>query len=390
MRSVRRILRCLVRRLGPYSVMGLAVLYPCVVHAQDDLELRRVFEQILQDPGNPGLNLRYARLATERGEVRKALAAYERILAQDPSNEEAKAGIRRIQRELEPSITRVTLLLGGQYESNPRHVPGSGSNLHDGTLYGRLQAYDERRLGPFRWRSEGDVYANWHTKFHDIDFGTAGARGGPVFELGEGLRLYSFVGGSYAWLTRRTFYTEATAGATLEIESNSLLKSVSARWGYQFVGPHFSTRDATFVEVSPRFVAGGLVFERSLGVVTPYWRYNGVFGIGPPGVDPRNEPFPARSHQLGIRADYFVPLFGNVTLGIGGLYEYRHFFETVSDQSKNRRDHLVSPSAQIIVAGLAGGKADLVFSYSFEHRSSNDRLQLYDNHTAGAKVLWRF
>jgi hypothetical protein len=83
-------------------------------------------------------------------------------------------------------------------------------------------------------------------------------------------------------------------------------------------------------------------------------------------------------------------LFANVTFGIGAIYEYRHYYETVTDKSKNRRDHVVSPSAQVIVAGLVQGQADLIFSYNFEHRASNDRAQVYDNHTAGAKILWRF
>jgi hypothetical protein len=376
--------------IGGFGVLVAAAVLPQAAHAQDDAELRRVFEQILQDPGNPGLNLRYARLAVERGEIRKALAAYERILAQDPNNEAAKAGIRRIQRELEPSVTRATLLLGGQYESNPRRLPGRASNRHDGVLSARVQALHERRIGDLRWRAEGDLYANYHTRFHGIDFGIAGGRAGPVFDLSESYRLHAFIGGSYSWLTRRTFYTEGTAGATLEIEGESLLKSVSVRWGYQLVGEDFSTRDGTFVEVSPRFVANALLFERSIAVVTPYWRYNGVFGSGPPGVDPRSEPFPARYHQFGIRGDYFVPVFANVTFGIGAIYEYRHYFETVTDKSKNRRDHVISPSAQVIVAGLVNGQADLIFSYTFEHRASNDSTQLYDNHTAGAKIFWRF
>ena len=168
------------------------------------------------------------------------------------------------------------------------------------------------------------------------------------------------------------------------------LKSISARWGYQFVGEDFSTRDGTFVEVSPRFVVNALLIERSIAVLTPYWRYNGVFGDGPPGLDPRSEPFPARYHQLGVRGDYFVPVIANITFGIGAIYEYRHYYETVTDKSKNRRDHVISPTAQFIVSGLVQGQADLIFSYTFEHRTSNDRTQLYDNHTAGAKILWRF
>lgn len=377
-------------KCGVFLLAATGVFLPTFAHAQDDAELRRVFEQILQDPGNPGLNLRYARLATERGEIRKALAAYERILAQDPNNEAAKAGIRRIQRELEPSVTRATLLLGGQYETNPHRLPGRSGNRYDGALSARFQVLDERRIGAIRWRTEGDVYGNYHTRFHDIDFGIAGGRGGPVFELGEGFRINPFIGGSYSWLTRRTFYTEGTAGLTLEIDSETPLKSVSARWGYQFVGEDFSTRDGTFIEISPRFVVNSLLFERSIAVVTPYWRYNGVFGSGPPGLDPRSEPFPARHHQYGVRGDYFVSLFANVTFGVGAIYEYRHYFETVADKSKNRRDHIVSPSAQVIVSGLIEGQADLIFSYSYEHRTSNDRTQLYENHTAGAKILWRF
>jgi hypothetical protein len=383
-------LRVSARRCALAGAVAGAAFLPTPTLAQDDVEMRQVFEQILQDPGNPGLNLRYARFAIDRGEIRKAIGAYERILSQDPNNEEAKAGLRRVQRELEPSVTKVTLLLGGHYESNARRLPGRGADFHDGTLYGRVQVTDERRIGPVRWRTEADAYANWHTKFHDIDFGVAGARGGPVFELAEGFRINPFVGGSYAWLTRRTFYGEATAGATIDVTTGPLQTSVLVRWGYQFVGEFFSTRDATFVEVSPRFIFNRVLHERAIAVVTPYWRYNGVFGSGPPGVDPRSEPFPARSHQIGLRADYFIPVFENVTFGIGTIYEYRHYFETVTDGTKNRRDHLISPSAQIIVSGLASGQADLIFSYSFEHRSSNDQFQLYDNHVAGAKVLWRF
>src|SRR5688500_4001798 len=142
MHVAKRTWRSLASELGIAGACALAIFAPGPAYAQDDVELRQVFEQILQDPGNPGLNLRYARLAIDRGEVRKALAAYERILAQDPNNEQAKAGIRRIQRELEPSVTKVTLLLGGQYESNARRVPGRAANLHDGSLMGRLQATD--------------------------------------------------------------------------------------------------------------------------------------------------------------------------------------------------------------------------------------------------------
>jgi len=43
--------------------------------AQDDAQYRRVFDQLLQDPANPELNLRYAKLAIDRNELERARAA---------------------------------------------------------------------------------------------------------------------------------------------------------------------------------------------------------------------------------------------------------------------------------------------------------------------------
>ena len=86
------------RRGGCSSLLLAAFVAACGLlpgQAQAQEELRRVFEQILQNPNDPELNFRYARLAEEKELLRKALGAYERILLNDPDNEEAKAGLRR-------------------------------------------------------------------------------------------------------------------------------------------------------------------------------------------------------------------------------------------------------------------------------------------------------
>ncbi len=115
-------------------------------------ELRRVFEQLLQDPTNSDLNFRYARIARERGELRKALAAYERVLATDPDNQEAQDGIRRVKRLLEPDATEVVALVGAQYEGNPQHENDSNiSDTDDGVLTGRVVVTDDRKFGETRW-----------------------------------------------------------------------------------------------------------------------------------------------------------------------------------------------------------------------------------------------
>lgn len=378
-------------RAAAVAVMTAGIAATSVAQVRDDdAEMRRVFDQILQDPANPALNLRYAQLSIERGELRKALAAYERILANDPNNEDALSGIRRVRRQLEPSLTRGSVLLGAQFESNARRISSQNSRTYDATLFGRAEVSDDRTIGSTRWRSVGELYGNYHPRFHDIDYGNVAGRSGPVFEILSDFRVHPFIGGGYSWLARRTFYGEATAGAIFEFDVFAPLRDVLVRWGYDFLGRSVSTRDGTFVEVAPRFQIPNLGMEKAIGIASPYWRYSGVFGSGPPGFDPRSLPFPSRSHQFGARLDYFVPVFDWLTVDLNFSYEYRHFFERVTDDTKNRRDHTFAPGAQAIVSGLAKGQADLVFHYTYERRTTNDGPQRYENHVAGIRVLWRF
>ncbi len=61
-------------------------------HAQQTDELEALNQQILDNPQDVDLNLRYARAAEDAGKLRLALVAYERILINDPGNEEARRG----------------------------------------------------------------------------------------------------------------------------------------------------------------------------------------------------------------------------------------------------------------------------------------------------------
>jgi hypothetical protein len=85
-----------------------------------------------------------------------------------------------------------------------------------------------------------------------------------------------------------------------------------------------------------------------------------------------------------------MPAVTDLTFGLNFTYEYRHYFENVINGTANRRDHLVSPGFQAIISALFDARMDLVFSYNFETRFSNDGLQRFNNHIAGVRVLWRF
>jgi hypothetical protein len=376
-----------LRALGLAVAAALAAS-PAV--AQDDAEYRRVFDQILQDPANAALNLRYAQLAIKRGELSRAQAAYERILERDPNNREAQEGLRRVRRQLEPTITQFTLSVGPQWESNPRRLKQADLVHGDIAFTARASVSDERPVFDLRWRTEGAASTYYWGTFREIDIVTLTGRTGPVFQIGEGMRAHPFVGITYNVVRRRTFSTDAFAGGTLEFDELGPLKSITARWGYVFVGRGFSDRDATFVEVYPRLIFRDLALKGSTTLVIPYWRYTGVFGSGAPTDDPANAPFPARQHQLGVRGDFFYPIWPKVTVGVFGTYEYRHYFERIPGDTKNRRDHVFAPGAQLILSSLFVDQLDVVGSYTFEHRVSNDGLQNYNNHALNLRWIWRF
>lgn len=355
----------------------------------DEIRMREIYRQILQDPGNADLNIRYAEIAIGRGELRKAVAAYERVLAQDPDNEAAQAGLARVQRLLQPNVTRVSFSVGGQYESNPFRIPNPGRFEHEGVFFGQGQIVHERLISETRWRAQGEAFANWHIENDVLDFGTVNASVGPLLPLNESWQVHPNIGAAYAWFDRRSFYTEVNGGLTLERTESGLFRSLSIKVRHDFITETFSGRDALIVDLGARFVVEGLVFNSDFTVIGPYYRYNGVIGSGVPTIDQRGDEYPLRYHQAGIRLDQFTRLSDQVTGNVNFSAEYRHYFETETFGTGQRRDLLLSPGAQLIVGGFPVSSVDLIVNYTFEWNLSNDGFNRYTNHIAGVRLLWR-
>src|SRR5690606_8330424 len=106
---------------------------------------------VLADPLNAELNLQYARLAEAKGEVRKALAAYERVLVNDESNAAAISGIQRVRRTIEPAVSQKTLDFGARFDSNALRTNTNASS--DLLGYVSYRVRDERPLHDLRWRT---------------------------------------------------------------------------------------------------------------------------------------------------------------------------------------------------------------------------------------------
>jgi tetratricopeptide (TPR) repeat protein len=354
-------------------------------------ELRRVFEQLLQDPTNSDLNFRYASLARERGELRKALAAYERILATDPDNQEAQDGIRRVRRLLlEPDTTEITALIGGQYETNPKHEVDSDSGTDDSVLVGRLQVTDKRRFGETRWRTDADVFTNWHAKFGDIDFLSVGVRTGPVFELAEGWDIRPAIGASYAILDSEPFLYEGSFSLSIESTEGGVFRSLNFRGAYNDIDSEIAGADAYVVEVNPRFVFPDMLTERDQAILNPVYRYNGVRGSGATGTGANADTFPLRYHVIGARADYFFPITAETYGGLNLTANYEIYNERVFGKTNKRRDLYLVPGAQLIMSRVFHPRHDVVIGYQYERNLSNDDFEDYENHIARVRSVWRF
>ncbi len=349
-----------------------------------------MFEQILQNPNDPELNFRYARLAEEKELLRKALGAYERILLNDPDNEEAKAGLRRIKRALEPPFTEVAAILGVRYESNPRHLEGGGSGNDDVVLRGKVVVTDERRLGSRRWRTNGELFANLHAEFGEIDFGYIGARTGPVFELSGDWRLRPALGVAFAWLDSEPFLIEGSLYLNFEADHSGAFRRVDIRVSYDRIGTEFSDRDGVVIEASPRFVFPEVLTARDAVVVRPLYRYNGATGDAPEGLFDDGDIFPERYHQLGGRADYFFPLADGVYGGVNFATSYRFFADSVAGGPDDRRDFFIAPGAEVIVPDVFHRNHDVIVGYRYERNFSNDGDEKFENHIVGIRSAWRF
>lgn len=366
-----------------------AILAPAS-HGAEQPELRQIFEQILRDPTNTNLNFRYARLAIEKGELRKALAAYERILAKDPDNAEATVGLANIKRLLEPDRTTAVAIFGTQYESNPSHFNFNSSKIDDLVLFGRFQVTDERRIGRTRWRTEGDLFVNWHKEFRSLDFGNVGFRTGPILDISKDWRVRPAIGGAFAWLDGERFFNEASLALEFESDTSGPLKSVNVGGAYDFLGRKFSARDAYQITVNPRLIFDKVGTKSGLLVLNPFYRFNGVTGSGAIGTGPSGDPFPLRFHQFGMRADYFLPLSRKFTVGVNFTIDHKRFTRIVTFGTKQRRDTFLSPGVQLVLVAPVLRNNDVILSYRFEHNISNDRFERYDNHIVGVRLLWRF
>ncbi|MFQ5938949.1 MAG: hypothetical protein ACE5KL_02630 [Alphaproteobacteria bacterium] len=350
--------------------------------AQGQEDIESTFQRLLQNPSDVELNLLYARLAEERGELARALATYERLLLLDPENATALAEAVRIRRLLEPSRTEYVAVLGYQYETNAPHREEGADRFGDHSGSAAIIVRDERTLGDRRIRTTAQLYGDAHVDFQEADLYLVSAQSGPLLLLPDRWQVRPAVALTYAALDREFLFYSAGVVANFEKIGPGILRTLDLRLALDDYNTDRNGRDATAFGIASRFQWTNLAAAAAQDVlsISPRYLFNGARGGGH-----RN-----RYHQIGAQAEYLYPVYDNVLAGPELTLWYRDYIGHDPDEVNNREDKRYAPGAKVIVSEFLRPEVTLVLRYFFEKNNSNDPQKKYKNHSFGVNVAWEF
>lgn len=354
-------------------------------------EMAAVFEQLMLNPADPALNMRYAELAVERGEPRKALAAYERVLDSHPDHPDVLRAYKRLKHRLQPAVTEVTVETGASYATNPRQVPdGSSYKQDDVTFDAALQLFDERAVGSRRWRTNIFGRAQIQGDLSDITDVVGTVATGPVFDLGKDTRLHVAPGVGGGWLDDDWLYRDLLMRFTLEKLFNGVTQSLSVTVADREVNSDFNGSGGVLAEISGRWLFSDALRKGDALFFLPRLVISSSDGDGPGRVF-RNDIYVGNFVETGARAVYYTRVAdGRAWLG-GGLGVYwRDYDQNVANATNDREDVLIEPTAHFLLPGIFGSNFDFRIDYRFEHNDSNDPTEDFDNHVVGVRSVRKF
>jgi hypothetical protein len=361
---------------------SVTALSSALAHAQDLQELN---DRILESPQDVELNLRYARLAEQQGKLRLALAAYERVLINNPDNEEAKRGFARVRRTLEPTYTSLRLEVGGQWDSNPRNISGTDEEAF--SVVARATLVDERRFGSKRWRTNANFDGEITPEIEELNYAYLGAQTGPILDVAPNLAAVPAIGVAVASFDGAFYFDEVNFGVTFEGHKDGASFWTRARAGWRDYGD-----DATADEGPVAEIAAGVSIPRiatqsdSLSVV-PWVRWSGVEGSAFNFLN--EEITPGEYSEFGMDVAYHYQFTDRVVVSAGALaYDRRYSGTEVAGE--NRHDVYVAPQVSVTIQNFLPCSCALRATYRYRVNESNDPTADYDAQQASISLFRRF
>jgi len=376
----------LKRKIGGFcrALLLAASVTAVTVGAARPQELTDLNQQILDNPQDVALNLRYARAAEEAGQPRLALAAYERILINDPSNDEARRGYERIRRALEPAYTVTRVEAGVRWDSNPLNVDTGEEEA--ATAFARVSLVDERPLGPQRWRSIINAQVEHTPDIDELDYAFFGAQTGPLFYVGPHQAALPAIGGGVAGLGGDYYFGEVNLGLTVEGRSDSFSYWWRLRGGWRDYGEDSTAEEGPYAELIGGLTAPRFLSERGTVVVVPWVRWSDVEGSA---FDFFDEHAPGQYLEYGLDAEYRHRLTDHVSVSAGARVRERDFDRTTVGPS-TRSDTYVAPNASVTLTNVLPCSCDVRARYEHRENDSNDPTAEYEADQVSLSLLARF
>ena len=350
-------------------------------------ELDALHARILREPANSELNLRFAQLAEARGTLRWALAAYERILINDPDNFDAKLGMMRVRRALQPSFTMVTAEIGTGYESNPMYYLPGGKSAWFGQ--GSLSLRDERHLAGQRWRTNALIAGQVYSKDGDLNYAYAGGETGPVYDLWPGLSVAPALGAAAAYFDNRFYYGEASGSLTFEGTHEGAYRALRLRAAYRDYNDFFPSQHGWYADARLRLSQPDVLGAGSVVIFSPWVLWSDISGAVVNALV--TEIQPGAYTEWGGRLEAFKTLTPWLTVGASFAIAGRKYREdVVVSTGAKRHDTTLIPGVTAVFPGFFNKQADLRLDYRFIRNNSNDPTKEFNDHIVSATAVTRF
>ncbi len=342
-------------------------------------------DRILDDVGNVELNLQYARLAEQHGELRLALAAYERILINDPDNEDAKRGFMRVRRVLEPAYSTLRVEAGVQWDTNQFNIADWDEETY--SAYWRLSGVDERRLGSQRWRTGVNFDGEIVPDIKELNYGRLAIQTGPLKDITPTLAANPTVGVAVASLDDDFYYAEVSAGVTFEGQRDGVSFWARARAGWRTYADDAAAEEGAQAEVAVGATIPRIFADRDYLTVVPWARWSGVEGSSYDLFN--NEISPGEYTEYGIDANYHFQFNDHVIVSAGALAYNREYTSTeVSDET--RSDVYVAPQTTVTLQNILPCQCAMNLTWRWRINESNDPAADYDARQVSAGFVVRF
>lgn len=356
-----------------------------LARADNREDLNALNELILQHPQDIELNLRYAHAAERAGKLRLALAAYERILINNPDNVEAQHGYEHVRRILQPPNTSLRLEIGEQWDSNPWDASSDPQAGYD--TFARATWVDEREFGARRWRSVVNFYGELYPNDRDLNYMYAGASVGPMFDLTPNAAAIPAVGVAISSFSNELYYKEINAGVTVEGHKDSATYWARLRAGWRDYAASSTSDQGAYVELMGGVSQPHITSDNDWVVAVPWLRWSDIQGSA---VDVLNDPIaPGQYVEGGVEATYNYRFNDHLFAAVGAEVRDRYYTKT-EVAGDHRHDTYVAPKASLTFWNPVNCECGVSLNYRYRDNQSNDPSSEYEGHSAWLSISRTF